>query len=58
MTMADIDGNEKIDYQEFMNCLEQFTPLRLQESEILTIALSSDIDGTGRIDYQEFMKYF
>ena len=33
-------------------------PLRLQESEILTIALSSDIDGTGRIDYQEFMKYF
>lgn len=33
-------------------------PLRLKESEILTIALSSDIDGTGRIDYQEFMKYF
>ena len=33
-------------------------PLRLNESEILTIALSADIDGTNRIDYQEFMKYF
>lgn len=58
--LREFDENDKgfLEPLEFMNCLEQFTPLRLQESEILTIALSSDIDGTGRIDYQEFMKYF
>ena len=35
-----------------------FPALGLNESEILTLALSADIDGTSRIDYQEFMKYF
>ena len=56
----DFDENDKgfLEPLEFIQCLEQFTTISLNESETLTMALSADIDGTGRIDYQEFMKYF
>lgn len=58
--LREYDENDKgfLEPLEYMTCLEQFMALRLNESEILTIALAADIDGTGRIDYQEFMKYF
>jgi len=54
------DENDKgfLEPLEYIQCLTQFRPLGLNESEIMTLALSADVDGTGRIDYQEFMKYF
>ena len=56
----EFDENDKgfLEPLEYIECLGQFMPLRLKESEIMTLALSADIDGTNRIDYQEFMKYF
>ena len=54
------DENDKgfLEPLEYIQCLSQFRPLGLNESEIITIALASDVDGSQRIDYQEFMKYF
>ena len=56
----EFDENDKgfLEPLEYIQCLSNFTPLQLKESEILTLALCADIDGTGRIDYQEFMKFF
>ena len=58
--LREFDENDKgfLEPVEFMQCLGTFTPLGLNDSEIMTLALSADVDGTGRIDYQEFMKYF
>ena len=54
------DENDKgfLEPLEYIQCLSNFTPLGLSESEIITLALASDVDGSQRIDYQEFMKYF
>ena len=54
------DENDKgfLEPLEYIQCLSQFRPLGLNESEIITLALASDVDGSQRIDYQEFMKYF
>lgn len=56
----EFDENDKgfLEPLEYIQCLTNFVALRLNDSEILTIALCADIDGTGRIDYQEFMKFF
>ena len=56
----EFDENDKgfLEPTEYIVCLSSFPALGLNESEIMTLALSSDVDGTGRIDYQEFMKYF
>ena len=54
------DENDKgfLEPLEYIQCLSQFRPLGLNESEIITLALASNVDGSQRIDYQEFMKYF
>ena len=56
----EFDENDKgfLEPLEYIQCLSNFIPLGLNDSEILTLALCADIDGTGRIDYQEFMKFF
>jgi len=56
----EFDENDKgfLEPLEYIQCLTSFAPLGLNESEIMTLALSADVDGTARIDYQEFMKYF
>ena len=56
----EFDENDKgfLEPLEYVQCLSQFTPLQLSESEILTMTLCADCDGSSRIDYQEFMKWF
>ena len=56
----EFDENDKgfLEPLEYIQCLSNFRPLGLNESEIITLALASDVDGSQRIDYQEFMKYF
>jgi len=56
----EFDENDKgfLEPLEYIQCLGNFPPIRLNECEVMTLAMAADIDGTGRIDYQEFMKYF
>lgn len=56
----EFDENDKgfLEPLEYIQCLERFPTLKINQAEIMTIALGADCEGSGRIDYQEFMKYF
>eukprot|EP00798_Chlamydomonas_sp_ICE-L_P003870 gene3870-13934_t len=52
MTVADVDGDGKIDYHEFVAATMHASQVKKEVNALLAVA---DVDGDSKIDYHEFV---
>ena len=54
--LFDVDGNGKIDIEEFKDVMRAFGYIDVPDEEVLQMLEFVDADGSGEIDFDEFVQ--